>query len=97
MHFQTCVILKNLNKNIFEMRVEFFVVKLKAQQDIESRKITLGDNTGGWAAIVLPIRLHCDEVFHFSWACLHMVYTVGHTRAQFRLAQSSTYSGPSGT
>ena len=77
------------------MRAEFLVVELKAQQDRESRKITLGGNTGGWAAMLLPIRLHCDEVFHFTF--LHTVYTVGQAHAQFRLAQSSIYSGPSGT
>jgi hypothetical protein len=59
------------------MRAEFFVVELKAQQDKESRKMTLGDNIGagrrcccisGYTALSFPFHFLAYGIHSWPYA-----------------------------
>jgi hypothetical protein len=41
------------------MHTDFFLEKMKAQSDEGGGRIMLGDNTGCWTVMLLPIRFQC--------------------------------------
>ena len=46
----------------FKCAATFFLAIMKAQRDDGVGRILLGDNTGGGALVMRPIRFQCDGV-----------------------------------
>ena len=71
-HFK---IWKNKIKSVksFETRSEFFLAVMKAHGNEDGGRILLGDNTGGGADMVRPIRFRCAVVWiSAGLRCVHM-------------------------
>ena len=64
---------------------------MKAQWDERGGRRLLGDNTGGGAVTLRPIRLQCARVNSLAYT-----YIVDHMYTRLRLAQNSTCARPSG-
>jgi len=54
---------KNWNNNVLETRAEFFLAAIKALVGEGGGGILLGDNTGGGADMLRPIRLRCAGIW----------------------------------
>jgi hypothetical protein len=50
-------------KSIFEISAEFLLAEMKAQGEAGGGRILLGDNTGGGAVMLRPVRFHCLEAW----------------------------------
>jgi hypothetical protein len=60
--FETCVIKYIYIYIFFETRAESFLARTKAQGDEGARRTLLGDNKGGGAVMLRPIRSQCFGV-----------------------------------
>lgn len=80
--------LRTLNK-LFENALQFSLRGMKAQRDEGGGRILLGDNRGGGAVMVRPIRFQCDGVListGLPCICIYTWCTFDLACTQMRLA-----------